>query len=149
MEGILKENIIVGLEADNKEDAIRKISELLTKNGHIKMAYSDDVIKREKEYPTGLPTEGVKIAIPHATSDAIIDSTIAFATLKSPVVFQNMGDESESLDVEMIFLIANSAAAEQTVILQSLMINFSDEDVLMKLKNVQSVDEAAELIYSL
>ncbi len=148
MQGILEKNIIIGLQAKDRNEAIMKLVEKLEANGHIHKSYYDDVIKREDSYPTGLPTEGVNIAIPHAKSDAIISSTIGFAVLETPVVFNNMADDSEALDVKIIFLIANSASAEQTVILQELMEKFSDEDILIALSKADTSKKVMELIGS-
>jgi len=148
MQGILEKNVIIGLQAKDRNEAIMKLVEKLEKNGHIHKSYYDDVIKREESYPTGLPTEGVNIAIPHAKSEAIIDSTIGLAVLETPVVFNNMADASEALAVEIIFLIANSASTEQTVILQQLMEKFSDEEILIALSKADTTKKVMDLVGS-
>ena len=81
MNGIKLDNIMVGLEAKDNGDAIMKMVECLAGNGHVNKGYYDDVMAREAQYPTGLPTEGVRIAIPHANSEHILDSTIGVAVL--------------------------------------------------------------------
>ncbi len=146
MDGILENNIIIGLDAKDRNDAIMQVIEKLEANGHIKKAYYDDVIAREEAYPTGLPTDGVSIAIPHASSEAIMDSTIGVAILNKPVQFKNMADDSEILDVEIIFLIANAEVSEQTKILQNLMVKFSEEEELIALRGAKSVEEVMTII---
>lgn len=148
MKGILKENVIIGLQVKDRNDAIMKIVQLLVTNGHVKETYYDAVVAREEIYPTGLPTEGVRIAIPHASSEDIIESTIGMAILETPVVFKNMADDSEELDVKIVFLIANSASTEQPKILKQLMEKFSDEDLLISLSESQSVEVVMDLIGS-
>lgn len=148
MRGILKENIIIGLQATDRNDAIMKIVQLLVTNGHVKETYYDSVVAREEIYPTGLPTEGVRIAIPHASSEDIIESTIGMAILETPVVFNNMADDSEELDVKIVFLIANAASTEQPKILKQLMEKFSDEDLLISLSESQSAEVVMDLIGS-
>ena len=41
-------------------------------------------IEREKEYPTGLPSE-VPVAIPHSKVEGIKDNCVCFLRLKNPV----------------------------------------------------------------
>lgn len=149
MNGIRLENIVVGLEAKDNGDAIMKMVECLADNGHVNTGYYDDVMEREAKYPTGLPTEGVKIAIPHANSEHILDSTIGVAVLDKPVDFLNMADDTEQLAVEIIFLIANTEAAQQAKLLSVLMENFSDEEVLMKMRNANDAKEVYELIQAM
>ncbi|MBV1758409.1 MAG: PTS sugar transporter subunit IIA [Dethiosulfatibacter sp.] len=144
----MKENIIIGLQATDRNDAIMKIVQLLVTNGHVKETYYDSVVAREEIYPTGLPTEGVRIAIPHASSEDIIESTIGMAILETPVVFNNMADDSEELDVKIVFLIANAASTEQPKILKQLMEKFSDEDLLISLSESQSAEVVMDLIGS-
>ena len=62
---LFEELIELTLEAEDFEDAIKKIGEDAYRKGYVKEGFADAVIKREKLYPTALPTEVLKVAIPH------------------------------------------------------------------------------------
>jgi PTS system galactitol-specific IIA component len=108
---VTEENILVNIDADSKEKVIRLLTDLLAKNGCVKPEYYDVVIEREEHYPTGLPTEDVKVAIPHGFSEGcVIKPAIGVATLTRPVIFKNMANDDEALSVEIVFLLALTKA---------------------------------------
>ncbi|BES64242.1 PTS sugar transporter subunit IIA [Gottschalkiaceae bacterium SANA] len=135
------QNVLLGVDAKNQREAIQILGNQMVENGFIKEAYIDAVIEREMQYPTGLPTEGVKVAIPHANANHVIQSTIGVMTLSKPVTFCSMGDATEELDVELIFLLANTDQSDQPESLQRLMQCFSEEEALLKMKAATTEDE--------
>lgn len=141
-----KNNILINLSAENSDEAIKKIVEVMEQNGYVKNKYYMDVIEREKTFPTGLPTEGVKVAIPHANSDAVVSSGVAIALLDKPVVFKNMANPDEKIDVEMVFLLANANVSEQVKDIQALMSCFSDVGTLLKIRNSATPEEILNTI---
>ena len=58
---LFEELIELTLEAEDFEDAIKKIGEDAYRKGYVKEGFADAVIKREKLYPTALPTEVLKV----------------------------------------------------------------------------------------
>lgn len=134
----------LGVTADTWQDAIRKACKPLVLHGHTTQFYPDDVIARETMWPTGLPTTPVAIAIPHALiSDNIIRPQIAACVLSAPVPFAQSGGtaEDETLDVQLIFILALKDAQTQLGVLQNLMAVFSDEELLTGLLNANSPEE--------
>ena len=130
---IMKENVLINVEANSSGEVIRLLTELLAKNGYVKNEYADVVINREKEYPTGIPTGGLEVAIPHGfADDCVLSPTVGAATLAYPVVFRNMFDPDMELPVKMVFLIALSSKDknEQAKNLESIM-NILPDDVLL------------------
>lgn len=140
------QNVLLGVDASDQREAIRILGNQMVENGFIKEAYIDAVIEREAVYPTGLPTEGVKVAIPHANANHVIQSTIGVMTLLKPVTFRCMGDATEELDVEVIFLLANADQADQPESLQQLMQCFSEEEALIKMKEAATANEIVAVL---
>ena len=89
------------LKADERDDAIREMAELLAADGRIRDVdrYVAAVLAREEEGTTGM---GMGIAIPHAKSDAVEQVGVAFARSDAGVDF---GGE-EGADSRLLFLIA-------------------------------------------
>ena len=59
-----KNNIILGLESESKEEAIARAGEILFEKGYVNCDYIDSMIERENKISTYI---GMGIAIPHGT----------------------------------------------------------------------------------
>jgi len=143
-----EKNIRLGLSAKSRDDCIRKICAVMIENGYVGDDYADAVIERENDYPTGLPTEGVIIAIPHANKGTVHRPSIGAAILKSPVGFYNMVDPEELLMAEIVFVLANLDPEKQLQDLSKLMECFSDTELLKNIRNVKTVSEMIDLFKS-
>ncbi|MBR5559338.1 MAG: PTS sugar transporter subunit IIA [Oscillospiraceae bacterium] len=141
-----KRNVILGLEASDRDDCIRKIVAHMAENGYVGLDYADAVIERENKYPTGLPTEGVVTAIPHANCGTVHITGMALAVLTHPVGFYNMADSSELLKPEIVCVIANTDASQQLSTLRQLMTCFSEEELLLKIKAAATAEEIIDIL---
>lgn len=139
---LFEELIGLDLEADSFEDAIRKIGDDAYKKGYVKEGFADAVIKREKLYPTALPTEVLKVAIPHPIErDTVERSAIIITKLKEPVDFILMGSDNDIVPVNIIFTLAVNGAEHQLTILQKLVGMFSEKESMMKIKESKTPKE--------
>lgn len=124
------------ISASDWQDAIEKACRPLIADGFVKEGYPADVITREKQWATGLPTMPVGVAIPHAlTPDNVIDAQVAACRLTSPVKFAQSGgtEEDEDIDVRIVFVLALKDPKMQLHLLQKLMVAISDEEMLAAL----------------
>ena len=64
-----KTMILPSLEASEAEGCIRSLTKAMVEEGCASPEYAEDVIRRERTFPTGLPTEPIGVAIPHADPD--------------------------------------------------------------------------------
>jgi PTS system galactitol-specific IIA component len=101
-----EELIFRDLEFSNREEALKFLSSQLRERGYVKEEYQQAILEREKEYPTGLPSVGIKIAIPHADHTLVNTATLAVGVLKNPVEFMCMDDPDKGLDVSIIVMLA-------------------------------------------
>ena len=132
---LFEELIELTLEAEDFEDAIKKIGEDADRKGYVKEGFADAVIKREKLYPTALPTEVLKVAIPHPMErDTVKKSAIIITKLKTPVDFTLMGSDNETVPVNIIFTLAVNGAEHQLTILQKLVGMFSEKESMERIK---------------
>jgi len=139
-------NIVFGLEADSRDDAIRKLCGVMERNGYLGPDYAGFVIERENKYPTGLPTEGVVTAIPHANKGTVLHTGIGMAILKHPVGFYNIADHSDLLQAELIFVLANVDPDKQLGDLQSLMGCFSHAELLREMRAAAAPEQVIEIL---
>ncbi|MCG7338929.1 PTS sugar transporter subunit IIA [Staphylococcus sp. ACRSN] len=141
-------NIIIDLEANQSEEALKKLSNLMYNNGDVKSSYTDAVIERERTFATGLPTAPYAVAIPHTDIQHVNDKSIGIAVLKNTVPFVIMGELEETTDVKLIFMLAMDKEAAQLSLLQKLMGIFQNEQTLTTLVNAKHKQEIVTLIKS-
>ena len=107
IEDILKEDCIIeNLKASTKEEALSAMCRILLSQGYVKDSFPAAILERERLYPSGLPMEGHKIAIPHCDSEHVNKSVILFARLEKPLEFSSMGDPDEKIQVQLISMFA-------------------------------------------
>jgi len=144
------EHILVGVEAADAQDAIQILTAPLVETGHVTPEFAMDVWKREETFPTGLPTQPLAVAIPHADPDHVNGSAICVGTLKSPVRFAQMGtDGSTVLDVPVIFLLAIKEKEKQVDMIQQLVTLIQSPSLLDGLPKAKDSSEAMALIQSI
>ena len=145
LHGILDTTIMdLTLEAKTKEEVIYKLADLLYRAGRITDAkqYYADVLAREETMPTDM---GIGVAIPHAKSSTVCKNAVAFARLKTPILW-NEDQESEELPIHSVFLLAVSSEGQENTHLKiiakiaELLLNDAFLSVL------QTIDTKKELL---
>lgn len=144
---IRKELIVLHPEACDDETAIRRLVFSMAKAGFADALFADDVIRREKIFPTGLPTIPFSVAMPHADPDHVFNSAVAVAILDSPVKFGQMGtDGSIQVEAHLVFLLAIKEREKQVTLIGELMGLLQSASLLQSLKKASSVEEAFFLL---
>ncbi|HEY8417684.1 MAG TPA: PTS sugar transporter subunit IIA [Limnochordales bacterium] len=128
------------LQADSAEAALRHLAERMTALGLVKEGYADAVIAREQVAPTGLPTRGVGVAVPHAGPEWVLHPAIGFARLSQPVWFREMGSADQRVPVELVFMLAIKDPDSQVDVLSRLVELVQNPDLLGQLQ--RAGDEA-------
>lgn len=137
------ELIALNIHAATKQEAIRELAHLLFRHGYLndEDVFVADVQARELEGATGL---GQGIAIPHGKSPSVNTTTLAIATVATPL-------EWESLDDELIGIIIMFAVRDQDAdvlhikLLQRVAILLAHDDFIASLRNAQSAEEITQL----
>ena len=138
-----EEHVVMGLEADSAKQVIEALAGRLVQQKCVAKDYGTQTYQRELEHPTGLPTQPFCIAFPHADATGVHDSALAFASLKKPVVFKNMADPDEDLDVLLVFMLANKNPEEQIQTLRNLSLLFGHSEKLQDLREQLTPQAAA------
>lgn len=138
---IHQDYIFVDYPAASRDDLLTSLGSALSAGGFVKDSFSGAIIRRENQYPTGLPTKPLGIAIPHTDIKHVNHSRIAIAKLKQPAFFKLMGDNHTDITVDMVFMLALNDAKAHLSILQKVIQLFSDKDVLTALKAANAPKE--------
>ena len=129
---------MIDQEAKSKYDIIAEMGQRLFEGGYVTSDFVESVLEREKQFPTGLPTLPYGVAIPHTDTDKVVESKIAFATLKEPVSFTVMGSSGIEIGVKIVFMLALKDAESQLSTLQKLIELVQDKESLTRLNGVKS-----------
>lgn len=139
-----------GVEVQTRDDLIRKMAQRAIDEGFASEGYAEDVIERENLYPTGLPTEVLKVTVPHAMTQAhVIKPVIVIAKLQHSVVFKEMGDGENDCLVDMAFMLVTKGDKEYLAVLQQLICVFSVPEYMTQLDGIEEpkafIDKLIEL----
>lgn len=133
-------------DEEDQEALLREMSGVLIDAGFVHESYSEAVIEREQVFPTGLPTQGINVAIPHTDSDHVKKEGFLVGVLGKPVTFEMMASKDVFLEVELIFMLAIKQPENQLEMLQKLMLLCQDEKNLQLLKSKEKVVEVEQLL---
>ncbi|WP_328802268.1 fructose-specific PTS transporter subunit EIIC [Paenibacillus sp. LX16] len=139
---MIKETMIMDLQATTKDEAIEELIASLEASGRIndRALFKEMIYKREAESSTGI---GGGIAMPHAKTKAVNEATVVFAKSSKGVEFESLDGEP----AKVFFMIAAPEGAANTHLrtLAALSRLLIDTDFIDKLMNTQTPDEVSEL----
>lgn len=141
---IHKELLRVNSAANNKEEVIHELGELLEEKGFVSSSedFICDVYLREEEGETGI---GQGVAIPHGKSAAVIETTVAIAVLEQEIEWETL--DGEGVKVVIMFAVKDSDAnTTHVLLLQQVAILLANNTFIEAVKNVSSVDALYEII---
>ncbi|MDY5497224.1 MAG: PTS sugar transporter subunit IIA [Anaerobutyricum sp.] len=136
--------IVIHGSANTCEEAILICGNALYKKGIVSEDFGKLCVEREKEYPTGLPTQ-IPTAIPHVKAEGISDNAICFLRLDKPVIFRRMDDDNEYVETDMIFNLAIKDPNEHLEVLQRMMKFLNNPEVLLQCKSLPDMEAEAFL----
>jgi PTS system galactitol-specific IIA component len=135
---IEEELILVKEKISSREEIIRKLGGILSDNGYVKATYTQAVLDREVEYPTGLQARVTGVAIPHTDTEHVNKPAIAIATLEEAVIFNGMGMPDTKVDVDIVIMLAIHDPKQVVRILRSVIFILEDDNALKKMQTAKS-----------
>ena len=146
---IISEDLMeINLDVSSKETAIKVLADKLKALDYVNDDYYDNVIRREKNFPTGLPTV-IPIALCHTEREFVKQSALAVGTLKHPIEFQEMGAPERNVKAEIIFLLALNDPKDQVPWLRKMMTVFKSKEVMDQIKFSKNNKELADVMKTL
>lgn len=140
---LINSNLIeLDLTLADKEAVITKVAEILDATGRIKdlNMVIHDMHAREAEVSTCM---GMGIAIPHAHSKGVKETSVVFIKLASPIIWS---DDDEATLVFGILNAADNESNEHLKILSSLARKLMDEDFREDLIKAKSTEQVLGLL---
>ncbi len=141
-----KDSILVNDTAHNSEEIIRKLGGMLFKKQYVKESYIQAVLEREKVFPTGLQTMTIGFAIPHADSQHVLQSTVAVATLTTPIIFKAMDNPDVDIPVSMVMMLAIDDPDKVVETLTKIISIVEDEGTLSQIMDATTKQEIQQAV---
>jgi ascorbate PTS system EIIA or EIIAB component len=142
MKFLEKNLVLLDVEANSPEEAIRTAGKLLVDGDAAEQTYVEAMVESFKQngpYFVLAP----QIALPHARpEDGVKEASVSFVRLKYPVVFGHQANDP----VQFVFGLGASSSDEHLQILQKLMLLLGNPENVEKLKDVSNYEEINELI---
>lgn len=142
-EVLKSENVMLGMFASSKEEALEKMINTLYQNGVLtdKTAFTEDVLNRERVSSTGI---GSGIAIPHGKSTHVKETAVAVARLVIPIKWE----EDEDEPVKFIVLLAvneNDKGNTHVRLLSQMARKLASEEVCRRLTDAVDSEEIVKI----
>ena len=135
--------IAFDLQAQDAREVIDLLAEKMHAQGLVITEYGAQTWERELHHPTGLPTKPFCIAFPHADAEGVHRSALGVAVMRQPVIFKNMADPDEGLEVSVVFMLANRDPGEQIQTLRNLAMLFGQPEKLVELREQSTLQGVA------
>lgn len=143
---MLDERLIdLNVSAINEVDLFEKIGKRLKDLNFVNDGYITGIKERESNFPTGLITPYLNIALPHSDTDFIENPFIYIVRLDEPITVNQMGDNQE-MEVQNLFFLGIKEPFKQVGLLSMLMSLFQDENFVTEFKNTKTTKDVHELV---
>ncbi len=104
------------------EQVLLRLAEILREAGCVKHTFSQAVIEREKEFPTGVRIDGpVNFALSHTFPEYTLENGIAIGILPELVHFHDMTRPEITIPVGIVFMLAIVNPNENTRYIEMLL----------------------------
>lgn len=134
--------IRLGMDASSSTEVIETLGNALRALGYVNDGFVAATLAREASMPTGLPLGGdVNAAIPHVDIEYVTRPALGLATLKAPVVFQNMVVPDEAVPVQLVIMLALDQPKSQVEMLQQVAQILQRPELIATLMEAQTPDE--------
>jgi len=138
--------VLIDMEARDSADAITRLGELLFSRGYVDDRFVAAALAREAKFPTGLATQGMHIALPHAETEYVRTSRVAIGILRETVPFHRMDDPQNLVQAKAVFMLAIADPNTQVLALQQLAELFQDGVTLARVAAARSPEHVLEAL---
>lgn len=134
------------LLVNTQNELFEKLSTELEAKGIVQQPFLTALIERESEFPTGLPLK-IGVAIPHTDGTYVNEDRLVFATLKQPILFNEMGgDEEDVLNVSVVIMLAIKEGKKHLSVLQKLIESIQKDGFIEELVQAKDTNKMKTII---
>lgn len=142
-----KKLIFWNVEANDRKSLYFQIAQKLNNYGIVKDSYYNALSKREDEFPTGLKTNFLPIALPHANPENVNQAFIAVVKTLNNIPMKQMGT-NEVMSVKYFFFLGITSEEQdlQVKLLQRFMQLMNDQAFVNSFKMLEDPSEVYQFL---
>lgn len=118
----------------------------LYEKGYVKEIYKDALLEREATYPTGVPSEPIAVAMPHAARETVNKCVISVAKLEAPIDFCRMDNPEATIPARIIFMLAIDSNDGELDVIMKIMDLVQNQEVMQKIIGMNSVEDITKIV---
>ncbi|MFT8459932.1 MAG: PTS sugar transporter subunit IIA [Liquorilactobacillus ghanensis] len=142
---VSESDIFIDRKFQNEQEYFEVIAQHLLKERKVKSSFLDSVLQREKNYPTGLDTGKIKVAIPHTDYTKANTTQLVVTTFKSPVGFHQMDNPNNIIPVNLAIMILFNNPEKQPQMLKYIMKIVQNQANLHEIINTKNIKSMKKL----
>jgi len=132
--------IFLNIDAEDRVDLYQQVANKLLVLGYVKDSYELALNNREDEFPTGIVSDYISIALPHANPENINKPFVCVVTTKKPVQLLQMGYNTEE-QAKTFFFLGITHPDDQLMLLQQFMALIQDQEFVETFNNISDSSE--------
>jgi len=138
---------IIHLKGKLKCDAVlTELGDYAISRKWARMGYCQALIQREQDFPTGLQTKTIGVAIPHADPHWVKEPAVIAGILPEIVNFHNMENSRSTVPVQLVLLLSLPSEIGHMELLRALVNMISDDSFLKRFIAKPSKDRLLEFL---
>lgn len=141
-----KDYICINHDEIDQDQLFRNTCGILKERGIVEKEYLEDLMEREKEYPTGLKLPEYCVAIPHCSPKHVNRSVIFVNVMKRPAVWKNMEDFGEDIGVSVSFNLVLAENEDHMAILSQMIALIQNRDLINSIIESEDAESIQNVI---
>ena len=134
----LNDNLIFhNLKAYDNIEVLQLMGDAMIQEGYGEEGFTEAVLKREKDYPTGLDVNGIGVAIPHTDAEHV---------KKEGISIDAMGEEDCRIPVKIVIMFTVAGKDKHIDRLLQVLDMIKDEEILQGLLDAKNKKEIRTVI---
>lgn len=142
---LLKKSYFIKKDFSTKEAFFNYTSQFLLNEQVVNTKFYEKIIRRENEFPTGLVTPTIQVAIPHTEFECVEQDAIVICSFPNGLSFHRMDVPEELLNVSVAFMLLIKDKSNHINFLMDLM-RLLQSDRLEKFKEANTLEQCIQII---
>ncbi len=138
-------DIFINQDFLDERDYFRTVSDHLRKEGKVRDSFFKSILQREENYPTGLDTGKIKVAIPHTDYTNANTTQLVVTTFRKPVGFHQMDEPDYIIPVNLAIMILFNNPEKQPEMLKYIMGIVQSQENLNKIIEAKDIKSMKQL----
>ena len=143
---LIEDGLFLELNCTNKEEFFEELSKILLDKKMVSDDFLEAIKKREEEFPTGLETSSMGVAVPHVDSKYVNCNALVLCKFNTPIIFKRMDAIEKDIKVKEAFVLLINNDGKHMEALQDLTKIWQNSAILEGIYMANSKEEIISLI---